>query len=258
MVRRTRAKVAGDAERHASDLAGKLGLALRDARKRHGLLQAEAAHRAGLDQTTWSRLERDRDAGYTLATWDRAAHAVGGSLEAYVKAASAAAQPRDAVHLRNEELLLRISGPGGWSGLGEVAIDRNVSRSRFGDVVLERARKSGREYALMEVIDWFDDVGAPSRDWQRRLDAIERRAIARMRPDETLPRVSGCWVVRATRRNRQLIGGHRNFFGGRFPGSGRAWLAALTSPGAAMPADSALLWVDVGGTRIFGSRLGGA
>lgn len=151
-----------------------------------------------------------------------------------------------------------MSRPGGWAGLGEEAIDRNVGRSRFGDVLLERTSKAGREYALMEVIDWFDDVGAPSRDWQRRLDAVERRAIARMRPDEGLPSVSGCWVVRATRRNRQLITEHRNFFGGRFPGSSRAWLAALANQNVAMPSASALLWVDVGGTRIFAAHLGSA
>jgi transcriptional regulator with XRE-family HTH domain len=257
--RRSRARVASDADRHASELAGKLGSALRDARRRLGLTQTQAGNRAGIDQTTWSRLERDRDAGYTLATWDRAAHAVGTALSAYLPQASLAAQPRDAVHLRNQEMLLRTTRPGGWMGLAEEAFDRNVARSRFADVLLERraASRVGREYALLEVIDWFDDVGAPSRDWQRRLDAVERYAIARMKPGEALPRVSGCWVLRATRRNRQLVGEHGAFFRSRFAGSGRAWIAALTDKTVAMPAESALLWVDVQGTRIFAAKLGG-
>jgi hypothetical protein len=76
----------------------------------------------------------------------------------------------------------------------------------------------------MEVIDWFSDVGAPIRDWARRLDAVDRYAVARMVGDDELPRTSGCWVVRATRRNRLLLGAHSNLFRARFPGSGRLWL----------------------------------
>ncbi len=82
----------------------------------------------------------------------------------------------------------------------------------------------------MEVIDWFADVGAPLRDWSRRLDAVDRYAVARMRPDDELPMISGCWVVRATRRNSELLTEHRNLFRSRFPGSGHAWLHALTDP----------------------------
>ena len=108
----------------------------------------------------------------------------------------------------------------------------------------------------MEVIDWFDDVGAPMRAWQRRLDAVERYAIARMSGDDPLPLINGCWIVRATRRNRQLVGEHENSFSARFPGSGHAWLAALTHQTSAMPRESALLWVSVNGERLFPSRLG--
>jgi hypothetical protein len=75
--------------------------------------------------------------------------------------------------------------------------------------------------------------------------------------DESVPRIGGCWLVRATRRNRQLVGEHRHFFRARFPGSGRAWLAALSDAAVPMPAEPALLWVDVGGTRLFAARLGG-
>lgn len=243
-------------DRHASALAGKLGAALRDARKIRGLTQAEAAARAGLVQTTWSKLERDRDACYTLATWDRAAHAVGTALSAYLQQASAAAAPRDAVHLRNEELVLRTAAPGGWHGLGEAQIDRDPGRSRHADVLLERLRAGlGDEYALCEVSDWVPDVGDAVRDFQRRLAAVDRYAVARMR-DDAVPTTSGFWLVRATLRNRRLVDEHRNFFHSRFPGSGRAWLAALATPTAPMPAEPALLWVDVGGTRIFEARLG--
>ena len=252
-----RARVGPAADRHSAALAARLGKGLRDARQAARLTQAEAAARAGLSQGGWSKLETQGDGRYTLATWDRAAFAVGGRLNAYVEGASAADQPRDAVHLRNQELIIRTAKDGGWRALPEEPLDRDVGRSRWGDVLLHRRRPGDAdEYALLEVIDWFDDVGAPTRAWQRRLDAVERYAIARMVDDQTLPRVSGCWVVRATRRNRQLIGEHRNFFQTRFPGSGRAWITALTQSATPMPAGSALLWVSVRGERMFPVRLG--
>jgi transcriptional regulator with XRE-family HTH domain len=249
--------VAGQADRHAAELAGRLGRALKDARVLRGMTQARAAERAGLAQTTWSKLERDLDPRFTLATWDRAAHAVGTTLSAYLPQASSADQPRDAVHLRNQELALRKAKPGGWRGAPEQALDRDLTRSRHGDLVLSRHRAGASEWCLIEVVDWVSDVGESVRDFDRRLAALDRFAVARMRAD-AVPRSGGIWLLRATARNRRLVADHHEFFRGRFPGSGRAWLAALTDPAAPMPREPALLWVDVGGTRIFAARLGGA
>jgi len=61
MGRKSRATVAGVADRHATDLVDKLGIALRDARHRAGLTQAQSAARAGISQATWSALENERD-----------------------------------------------------------------------------------------------------------------------------------------------------------------------------------------------------
>lgn len=256
MGRASRATAAARAERHAFELAGRLGAALKDARKLAGLSQAAAARRAGISQATWSSLEVDRDARYTLATWDRAAHAVGTALSAYLPQASAADQPRDAVHLRNEELVLRTARPGGWRGAPEQALDRELTRSRHGDVVLSRQRAALMEWCLVEVVDWVADVGESVRDFGRRLAALDRYAVARMRGD-AVPHSGGIWLLRATRRNRDLVNEHRHFFRGRFPGSARAWLASLTDTMTPLPNEPALLWVDVKGTRIFAVRLGG-
>jgi hypothetical protein len=192
-----------------------------------------------------------------LLTWDRAAHAVGTTLSAYLPQASAADQPRDAVHLRNQELVLRTARSGGWRGAPEQALDRELTRSRHGDVVLSRHRAdSAAEWCLVEVVDWLADVGESVRDFDRRLAALDRFAVARMRGD-AVPQSGGIWLLRATTRNRRLVADHREFFRGRFPGSGRAWLATLLDPRSPMPSEPALLWVDVGGTRIFAARLGG-
>jgi hypothetical protein len=73
--------------------------------------------------------------------------------------------------------------------------------------------------------------------------------------DDELPKTSGCWIVRATRRNRDLLGAHSHFFRARFPGHGRQWLAALSNPDVPLPLEPALLWVSVSGERLFASRL---
>lgn len=214
------------------------------------MTQQEAATLAGIGTSTWSDLEITRDGRTSLATLNRAAVAVGSRLKAYLAEVSAADQPRDAVHLRNQELVIATARPGGWRGQPEVALDRDGQASRSADVVVRR----GNDWALVEIWDWFADVGAAGRAWHRRLDALERYAIARMRTNE-LPHVNGVWVVRATRRNRALFNAHREFFGSLLPGSSAAWLAALTRPDSPMPRHAALLWASVDGTRLFPARL---
>jgi transcriptional regulator with XRE-family HTH domain len=252
-ARRTRLQVMADEQ--AAQLSRRLGALLRDARTEARLTQAAAGRRAAISQGAWSGLERG--AAATIGTWSRAAHAVGSRLDAHIKRATATDQPRDAVHLRHQELVIRIALGGGWRALPEQHIDRDARTSRSADVLLARpwARPAADEYALVEVWDWFVDVGAAGRDWHRRLAALERFAVARMR-DDVLPRHSGVWVVRATLRNRRLVADHATFFRSLFPGSGREWLAALSSPVALMPGRPALVWVSVDGTRLFPARLG--
>lgn len=246
--RRTKLQSASDDA--TVDLARALGKALRDGRKRRRWTQAQAAEVAGISRAEWSGLELGKRAA-TFWIFNRAAHAVGGRLKAYVEQTSAADQPRDAVHLRGQELILTTADPGGWRGLAEARIDADPGRTRYADVLLQRERPATPlEVALMELIDWFDDVGATTRAWQRRLATVERQQIARMHGEHGLPTVSGCWVVRATRRNRELIGSHRQFFSTVFPGSGRAWLAALGNAQTPMPAQPALLWISVSGDRL--------
>ena len=198
-----------------------------------------------ISRSEWSGLELGRKSA-TVATWNRAAFAVGGSLDAWIKQTSAAGMPRDAVHLRNQELILRLGVGGGWKGLPEELIDRDARTSRAADVLLYRRSPIDQvdEYSFWDVWDWFDDVGGPVRDFQRRMEAVGRYAVARMRlPDSPLPRTGGCFVVRATARNRALIHDHRNFFRSRFPGSAQGWLRALEDAHAPMPTDPALIWV---------------
>lgn len=253
--RRTADQVKADAA--ASDLAKTLGSALKDARATAARSQRAAGEVAGMAHSTIAEAEKGEGDDFTLRTWSRLAAAAGVEFHAYLKRASAADRPRDAVHLRVQELLLRTSSPGGWGGEAELAIDDAARGSRSVDVALERAALGVPEVAVLEVVDWLDDVGAALRDWTRRLARVDQLATARLTREggggTVLPRISGCWVLRATERNRGLVRDHGLVFRGRFPGSGATWLRALRGP-TPMPLEPALLWVSVDGTRLWPAR----
>ncbi|MBX3030666.1 MAG: helix-turn-helix transcriptional regulator [Chloroflexi bacterium] len=239
----------------SAELAKALGSALKDAREVAGLTQAEVGARCALAQTAISRMERGGADSWSLRSWVRVADATGTTLQAYLSGASTADQPKDAVHLRTQELVANIALSGGWASVPERAVDDAARGSRSVDLWLERrAADHVLEVVAIEVMDWFDDVGARFRDWDRRLERVCQLAVgtrSREGPDGVaLPRVSGCWVVRATQRNRGILADHRTLFRARFPGDPDAWLRTLGGPGQ-LPSDPAILWVDVKGTRLF-------
>jgi transcriptional regulator with XRE-family HTH domain len=250
--RRTPTQVAAD--RRADEVATYLGRALRDARRTSRKTQAEVSSIAGVSRSLISEMERGHGASVSLTVWTRVARATGSDLRAYLEQATATDQPRDAVHLRAQELIVRTAAKGGWRAQPERAIDLDPAHSRAADVVLTR----GDELALVEVFDWLEDVGDAFRSWDRRLATVESRAIALAPPgtDATSLRASGIWVLRATRTNRRLVAAHRALFQARFPGSGAAWLRALTELRYPMPQTPALLWTTVAGDRLFPARLG--
>jgi transcriptional regulator with XRE-family HTH domain len=250
--RRTPTQVAAD--RRADEVAVYLGRALRDARRTSRKTQADVSSIAGVSRSLISEMERGHGAAVSLTVWTRVARAADCDLRAYLEQATAAGQPRDAVHLRAQELIVRTAAKGGWRAQPERAIDLDPGRSRFGDVVVSRAT----DLALVEVFDWLEDVGEAFRSWDRRLATVESRAIALAPPGNNAMalRASGIWVLRATRTNRRLVAAHRALFQARFPGSSAAWLRALTDLRHLMPPTPALLWITVAGDRLFPARLG--
>lgn len=224
------------ADERATHLAATLGRAVRNARRAHGATQTATAAVAGISQSCWSNLERGRGANVSLLVWVRAADALAADLRAYLERVSAADLPRDSVHLRHQELIARTAAAGGW----RVAPEKQLGGAGVADIVLVR----GSEVALVEVWDWFADVGDAFRSWDRKLERLGTTAGGK---------VGGSWVIRATRRNRELLASHRTLFDARFPGSSHAWLHALGVP-APMPDEPALLWVSVAGDRFFASR----
>jgi hypothetical protein len=118
--------------------------------------------------------------------------------------------------------------------------EHHVSTTGVADLLLQR---DGRT-ALVEVWNWLADVGDAFRSWDRKLE--------RLRTAD--PATSGCWAIRATRRNRQLVADHRTLFSARFPGSSAGWMNALENGDAPMPDAAALLWVSVRGDRLIAAR----
>jgi transcriptional regulator with XRE-family HTH domain len=238
--RRTTLQVSADEANER--LARRLGSAIREVRLRDGLTQRQVAERAGVHQTEVSYAERGKGVGLRLRTWTRLAAALDRGLAAYLEQLPGAEQPRDHVHLRHQELISRIATDGGWSTRTEAMLDPGSRASRSGDVLLERTG----ETALVEIWDWFDDVGAAFRSWDGKLEKVRASAG----PTGV---VSGVWAVRATRRNRDLVVRHASVFGARFPGSSSGWLRCLGSR-APMPPAVGMLWISVAGDRLVAAR----
>jgi transcriptional regulator with XRE-family HTH domain len=247
-------------------VAARLGIGLREARKSSGLTERQLAARAVISQARVSEVERGHGAAASLETWSCLAAAADEQLVGFLERGPGADQPRDMEHLRRQSALIDMATRGGWTAHPELAIDPGLPRSRAIDIALVRA--ASREAVAVEIWDWFDDIGASLRGLDAKVSTLELRVVglapelltaedhdeeARTPPGEW--RVRGLFVVRATRRNRALVGELRPLFAARFDGSSVAWLRALRSPSTSIPTGHGLLWSDRN-TDLSASRLG--
>jgi transcriptional regulator with XRE-family HTH domain len=216
------------------------------------LTQHELAARSEISQARVSEIERGEGWATSLMTLACLAAAVGEQLVVFLEHAPGADRPRDIEHLRRQSAVVEIGRTGGWSALPEFAIDPAAPRSRSIDVAL--VRRATREAVVVEVWDWFDDVGAGLRGLDAKSGALATRLRSQQNGRDAW-RVRGLYVVRGTRRNRRLVDELRPLFAARFPGSALAWLGALTDTGRTMPAADGLLWSDRNGA-LTASRLG--
>jgi hypothetical protein len=203
-----------------------------------------------MSQGTVSLYERGRGRSGTIESWGMVAAAVGEQLVGYLEHAPGASLPRDIEHVRRQSALIRIAASGGWAAMPELAIDRDVARSRSIDVALVRA--ATREAIVVEIWNWFDDVGGSLRGLDGKLGSVR----SRLDPG-TEWTVRGLFVVRDTRRNRDLLADLRALFVARFGADSGQWLKALTNPEQPIPTGDGLLWSDRAGTSLKASRLRG-
>jgi hypothetical protein len=91
------------------------------------------------------------------------------------------------------------------------------------------------------------------RSTRRKIAEAEQLAVAL--GGETGPyRVAAVWIVRDTRRNREILTRYPEVFAAAFTGSSRQWVAALTTAEARAPAELGLVWCDRAAPRLFGWR----
>lgn len=220
------------------------GAKVRRARKRRRWTQTELGRRAALAQSTISDLERGKGGSLSVETWQQVAAALALPFDISL-GKDALDEPADAGHLAIEELVLRVARPAGYVRRFEVPT-RPLDPTRSTDVGLRDDTR--RRYVQVECWNTFGNINAAVRSSDRKRIEAEASAIAvgYGRPYT----VHQVWVVRATRRNRALVGRYHEIFATRFPGSSKAWVAALTN-GAWPPDAPGLVWCDVAATRIF-------
>lgn len=270
-----RGRLAADAALRNREQLARLGGEVRRSRGRWRLTQAQLAGRVGLSRPTISAIERGLGGSHTLDTWQRLALALGRPLRVEL-ARDPDEGPADAGHLALQELVLRLGRRAGWSGSFELPT-KPAEPWRSTDVGL--VGHGGRCLLLVECWNTMGDLGAAVRSSNRKLaeaqelaatgllglasrgrlgavaprgqGRIEGRVETGVEPGET--RVAGCWVIRATARNRRLLATYPELFSTRFPGSSRGWLAALVD-GGEPPELPGIVWASVDSTRLFAHR----
>jgi transcriptional regulator with XRE-family HTH domain len=222
------------------------------------MTQQQVADLAGVSRSAESAIERGLGGGQTLDTWQRVALGAGRPLIVGLQR-DPLEETADAGHLGIQELVLRLGRTTGYMGAFELAT-RAAEPWRSTDVGLRDDRR--RVLALVECWNTFGDIGNATRSSARKLAEAEQFATA-FGGDRPY-RVSTCWVVRATLRNRSLIARYPEVFRARFRGSSVGWVRALSAPaahdahGAANsplpPIEPGLVWCDVAATRLFAWR----
>lgn len=244
MVKRRSSPLASEAARRNREQLARVGGQMRAARIRRQLTQAALGERVSISRSAISAIERGLGGGHTLDTWQRLAVALDVPF-AVELGRDPNVEPADAGHLRIQELVLRLGREAGYRGAFEL-VTRPADPRYSTDVGLRDDRD--RRLVLVECWNTIGDLGAAARSTNRKRAEAEDLAVAVGAGEPH--RVFSCWVVRATRRNREIVVRYPEVIAARFPGSSSAWVAALVA-GTEPPADPGFVWCDAAVTRLF-------
>jgi transcriptional regulator with XRE-family HTH domain len=247
MVKRKRRELAAEAARLNREQLARMGGDLCRSRKRRRMTQQRLGDLVDVSRSAVSAIECGRGGGHTLDTWQRLGVAVDRPLRIQFER-DPKEEPADAGHLAIQELVLRTAKAVGIRGTVELAT-RPSNPGLSADLALRM--EPHRRIALVECWNTFGDIGAAVRSTDRKRADLHSHDLAVR--GETAYEVTGCWVVRASRRNRALIGRYPELFAARFPGSSYGWVRALME-GTAPPDETGLIWCDVPATRLFAWR----
>lgn len=213
----------------------KAGRELRAARLRRRWSQEVLASRAGISRSRLAEIEGGDGFHASMDHWFALAKALGIYLR-FEFGRDPQAELRDAGHLDIQELVVRVSAPGGWRPEWE-----SRSGNRWIDIRLTDRAK--RRIVIVECTNTLGDLGAAIRSSDYKVREAEQGGTS----------VGLLWVVRDSRANRALVGRYSDLLGSRFRGSSLGWVAALTR-GAPMPPQPGLVWCDGSATRVFARR----
>ena len=226
-----------------------LGCAIRAARLRRRLTQRQLGARVGRSQSDMSRIELGQGRGVPVGTWLALAEALDLTPRFELRR-DWREEPIDAGHLAIQELLLRLGRANGYDRRFEL-------RTRSGDpsrsIDVNWRSDHHRRLIVIECWNTIGDIGAGARSFQRKL--AEAADLATAIGGDRPYLVHGVWVIRATKRNRELVGRYPEVFRSAFPGSSARWAMAL-SRGTDPPSEPGLVWCDVRATRIYAWRAG--
>lgn len=241
-VSRTSTEIAG--HREATALAATLGGVLREARRSRRITLEALAPRVGISRARLSEIERGLGARAPLETWVALGIALGRPLAVSLSRPLGTPwdEPRDTGHLEIQEHLLTLARATGRHGTFELPT-RPTDPSRSTDVGLRDPTPGTR--ILAECWNTFGDLGAAVRATTRKT-----AEAAATWPDDHITTV---WVVRATTANRALLARYPGILDAAFPGSSRAWVAALTM-GTPPPREPGIVWFDAATGRLTERR----
>lgn len=220
---------------------------------RHRWSQATLGAKVDLTQSRIAQLERGAVAGSSLEIWFALSQALRLPLRVEF-GRDTMQEPEDAGHLRIQELALRLGRLTGRQRTFELPT-RPADPSFSIDVGMRD--DSLRVLFIEECWNTFGNINAAVRSTRRKIAEAEQLAVAI--GGELGPyRVAAVWIVRDTRRNREIVARYPEVFTAAFTGSSRLWLNALTARDASPPREMGLVWCDLRATRLFAWRkLGG-
>jgi transcriptional regulator with XRE-family HTH domain len=231
---RTKAVLTGREQALATVAA--LGRKVRAGRRRRRWSQRLLGQKVGVTGRRVGQLERGLEAGASLDLW----YALAAALDIPLKVELGRDQiedTADAGHLKIQELVLRLGRQAGYLRAFELPT-RPAEPALSTDVHLRDDRR--RLLVLNECWNTFGNVNASVRSTRRKLAEAEALAVA-LGGEAGPYQVAGCWIVRDTRRNRELAARYPEVFASSFTGSSAAWVRALMNSSAAPPTDLGLV-----------------
>lgn len=247
----SRSRIAGvvAGRRLAREAVAELGHAIQAARQRRRWSQRQLGEKVGLSAWRIGQIERGQGIGASCQTWFALSHTLAIPLRIEF-GRDASQEPADAGHLKLQELSLRLAREIRCSRTFELAT-RPSEPALSVDVGWRDDHR--RVLILNECWNTFGNVNVSLRSTRRKIVEAEQLAAA-MGGEAGAYRVAACWLVRDTRRNRDLIARYPDVFASAFPASSPVWVRALTASNAPVPDELGLVWTDLKATRVFAWR----